>query len=197
MTSYTTTDGARLRRFHRPVEGAANLVAAARGYGQREALLRLGSDAMSSAIRPAAISASNWRWMNHAGRVRSPMLFGVKSLRAFPAETIDERLPLRPGLVDWFLDEASNNDSAYIDRESRTGPAPRQGCRYAGLRRYAAQHLRRLSGPLRRGRARFPGPPLLSASDRSVGDGGWRDNGAPGLRPEYGADHRPRPGEVS
>jgi pimeloyl-ACP methyl ester carboxylesterase len=73
--------------------------------------------------------------MNHAGRVRSLMLFGstpglknsqapswisrieAKGLRAFLAETIDERLPLDrvdPGLVDWFLDEASNNDPSYI-----------------------------------------------------------------------------------
>ncbi|HUC69955.1 MAG TPA: alpha/beta hydrolase [Stellaceae bacterium] len=73
--------------------------------------------------------------MNHGGRVRSLMLFGstpglknsqasswipqieAKGLRGFLAETIAERLPLDqvdPGLVEWFLDEAANNDAAFI-----------------------------------------------------------------------------------
>jgi pimeloyl-ACP methyl ester carboxylesterase len=75
--------------------------------------------------------------MNHGVRVRSLMLFGstpglrntqaaswiprieAQGLRGFLAETIDERLPLDrvdPRLVDWFLDEASNNDASYIAR---------------------------------------------------------------------------------
>ncbi|HEY3910571.1 MAG TPA: alpha/beta hydrolase [Stellaceae bacterium] len=75
--------------------------------------------------------------MNQAARVRSLMLFGstpglknsqapswipqieAKGLRAFLAETIADRLPLAevdPGLVEWFLDEAANNDPAYIAR---------------------------------------------------------------------------------
>jgi pimeloyl-ACP methyl ester carboxylesterase len=73
--------------------------------------------------------------MHHARRVRSLMLFGstpglklsqapswipriaARGLRGFLAETIAERLPLAevdPGLVEWFLDEAANNDPAYI-----------------------------------------------------------------------------------
>jgi 3-oxoadipate enol-lactonase len=73
--------------------------------------------------------------MNHGERVTSLMLFGstpglknsqapswipqieAKGLRGFLAETIAERLPLDqtdPGLVEWFLDEAANNDPAYI-----------------------------------------------------------------------------------
>ncbi len=73
--------------------------------------------------------------MNHGERVRSLMLFGstpglknsqapswipqieAKGLRGFLAETIADRLPLAevdPGLVEWFLDEAANNDPAYI-----------------------------------------------------------------------------------
>lgn len=75
--------------------------------------------------------------MHYPDRVRSLMLFGStpglkhsqalgwlprigeKGLRAFLAETIAERLPvdeIDPGLVDWFLDEAANNDPAYIAR---------------------------------------------------------------------------------
>ena len=75
--------------------------------------------------------------MDHGRRVRSLMLFGstpglknsqaaswipqieAKGLRRFLAETITERLPLDqvdPGLVEWFLDEAGNNDPAYIGR---------------------------------------------------------------------------------
>jgi 3-oxoadipate enol-lactonase len=75
--------------------------------------------------------------MNHAERVRSLMLFGStpglknsqapswipqieqKGLRGFLAETIAERLPLGevdPGLVEWFLDQAANNDPAYIGK---------------------------------------------------------------------------------
>jgi 3-oxoadipate enol-lactonase len=75
--------------------------------------------------------------MRHGGRVKSLMLFGstpglknsqalswipqiaAKGLRAFLAETIAARLPLNavdPGLVDWFLDEASKNDPAYIGK---------------------------------------------------------------------------------
>jgi len=73
--------------------------------------------------------------MNQGERVRSLMLFGstpglknsqapswipqiqAKGMRAFLAETIADRLPLDevdPGLVEWFLDEASKNDPAYI-----------------------------------------------------------------------------------
>ncbi len=73
--------------------------------------------------------------MHQGHRVRSLMLFGstpglkqsqapswipqieAKGLRAFLAETIADRLPLGevdPGLVEWFLDEAANNDPAYI-----------------------------------------------------------------------------------
>jgi pimeloyl-ACP methyl ester carboxylesterase len=75
--------------------------------------------------------------MHHASRVRSLMLFGstpglknsqapswiprieAKGLRGFLGETIAERLPLAevdPGLVEWFLDEAANNDPAYIGK---------------------------------------------------------------------------------
>jgi 3-oxoadipate enol-lactonase len=75
--------------------------------------------------------------MHHDNRVRSLMLFGstpglrnsqaqswipliaAKGLRGFLAETIAERLPLNkvdPGLVDWFLDEAAENDPAYIGK---------------------------------------------------------------------------------
>ena len=75
--------------------------------------------------------------MDHGRRARSLMLFGstpglknsqatswipqieAKGLRRFLAETIAERLPLDrvdPGLVEWFLDEAGNNDPAYIGR---------------------------------------------------------------------------------
>ena len=75
--------------------------------------------------------------MNHGERVRSLMLFGstpglkhsqapswipqiqAKGMRAFLAETIADRLPLDqvdPGLVEWFLDEAAKNDTAYIGR---------------------------------------------------------------------------------
>jgi 3-oxoadipate enol-lactonase len=75
--------------------------------------------------------------MNQPEHVRSLMLFGstpglkhsqapswipqiaAKGLRAFLAETIDDRLPLDkvdPGLVEWFLDEAAKNDPAYIGR---------------------------------------------------------------------------------
>ena len=41
-----------------------------------------------------------------------------KGLRGFLAETIRDRLPedADPGLVEWFLDEASKNDPAYIAR---------------------------------------------------------------------------------
>jgi pimeloyl-ACP methyl ester carboxylesterase len=69
-------------------------------------------------------------------RVRSLMLFGstpglknsqaaswipqiqAKGLRGFLAETIRDRLPANadPGLVEWFLDEATKNDPAYIGR---------------------------------------------------------------------------------
>ena len=73
--------------------------------------------------------------MNLPDRVRSLMLFGstpglkhsqapswipqiqAKGLRGFLAETIADRLPLDkvdPGLVEWFLDEATKNDPAYI-----------------------------------------------------------------------------------
>jgi len=40
----------------------------------------------------------------------------AKGLRAFLAETIADRLPedADPGLVQWFLDEAGNNNPAYI-----------------------------------------------------------------------------------
>jgi 3-oxoadipate enol-lactonase len=40
----------------------------------------------------------------------------AKGLRGFLAETIRDRLPADadPGLVNWFLDEASRNDPAYI-----------------------------------------------------------------------------------
>jgi 3-oxoadipate enol-lactonase len=75
--------------------------------------------------------------MNQGERVRSLMLFGstpglknsqapswipqieTKGLRAFLAETIADRLPLGqvdPGLVEWFLDEAAKNDTAYIGK---------------------------------------------------------------------------------
>jgi 3-oxoadipate enol-lactonase len=73
--------------------------------------------------------------MHHPARVRSLMLFGstpglknsqapnwipqieAKGLRRFLAETISERFLLNqvdPGLVEWFLDEAANNDPTYI-----------------------------------------------------------------------------------
>ena len=42
-----------------------------------------------------------------------------------------------------------------LDRELRALSPARQRCRNAGLRRRPAQHLRRLSRPLRRRRARF------------------------------------------
>jgi 3-oxoadipate enol-lactonase len=75
--------------------------------------------------------------IDHGERVRSLMLFAstpglrnsqalswlpqieAKGLRGFLAETITERLPLgdvAPALVDWFLDEAANNDPAYIGK---------------------------------------------------------------------------------
>jgi 3-oxoadipate enol-lactonase len=75
--------------------------------------------------------------MTEAERARSLMLFGstpglknsqapswipqiaAKGLRAFLAETIADRLPLDrvdPGLVTWFLNEAANNDPAYIGK---------------------------------------------------------------------------------
>ena len=75
--------------------------------------------------------------MHHHRRVKSLMLFGstpglklsqapswipriaARGLRGFLAETIAERLPLAevdPGLVQWFLDEAANNDPAYIGK---------------------------------------------------------------------------------
>ena len=75
--------------------------------------------------------------MNQGERVRSLMLFGstpglknsqapswiphieAKGMRAFLAETIADRLPVDqvdPGLVGWFLDEAANNDPAYIGK---------------------------------------------------------------------------------
>jgi 3-oxoadipate enol-lactonase len=75
--------------------------------------------------------------MNQGERVRSLMLFGstpglkhsqapswipqiqAKGMRAFLAETIQDRLPLDkvpPGLVEWFLDEAAKNDPAYIGK---------------------------------------------------------------------------------
>jgi 3-oxoadipate enol-lactonase len=75
--------------------------------------------------------------MNRGDRVKSLMLFGstpglrnsqapswipqieAKGLRGFLAETIAERLPLDavdPGLVDWFLDEASKNDPSFIGK---------------------------------------------------------------------------------
>jgi 3-oxoadipate enol-lactonase len=75
--------------------------------------------------------------MNQPERVSSLMLFGStpglknsqapswipqiqeNGLRAFLAETIADRLPLDqvdPGLVEWFLDEAANNDPAYIGK---------------------------------------------------------------------------------
>jgi 3-oxoadipate enol-lactonase len=42
----------------------------------------------------------------------------AKGLRGFLAETIRDRLPqdADPGLVEWFLDEAANNDAAYIGK---------------------------------------------------------------------------------
>ena len=72
--------------------------------------------------------------MTRPARVRSLALFGstpglknsqapswipqiqAKGLRAFLAETIADRLPedADPGLVQWFLDEAGNNNPAYI-----------------------------------------------------------------------------------
>jgi 3-oxoadipate enol-lactonase len=72
--------------------------------------------------------------MTNPSRVRSLALFGstpglknsqaaswipqiaAKGLRGFLAETISDRLPADadPGLVTWFLDEAGNNDPAYI-----------------------------------------------------------------------------------
>src|SRR6202045_5428095 len=72
--------------------------------------------------------------MTRPDRVRSLCLFGstpglknsqapswipqiqAKGLRTFLAETIRDRLPADadPGLVTWFLDEAGNNDPAYI-----------------------------------------------------------------------------------
>ncbi len=72
--------------------------------------------------------------MTRPERVRSLALFGstpglkqsqapswipqiqAKGLRGFLAETIRDRLPADadPGLVNWFLDEAGNNDPAYI-----------------------------------------------------------------------------------
>jgi pimeloyl-ACP methyl ester carboxylesterase len=74
--------------------------------------------------------------MTRPERVRSLALFGstpglknsqapswipqiqAKGLRGFLAETIGDRLPVDadPGLVAWFLDEAANNDPAYIGR---------------------------------------------------------------------------------
>ncbi|MBV9014511.1 MAG: alpha/beta hydrolase, partial [Alphaproteobacteria bacterium] len=74
--------------------------------------------------------------MSHPERVRSLCLFGstpglknsqapswipqiqAKGLRGFLAETIRDRLPedADPGLVNWFLDEASRNDPAYIGK---------------------------------------------------------------------------------
>jgi 3-oxoadipate enol-lactonase len=74
--------------------------------------------------------------MTRPERVRSLCLFGstpglknsqapswipqiaAKGLRGFLAEAIRDRLPAHadPGLVGWFLDEASNNDPAYIAR---------------------------------------------------------------------------------
>lgn len=43
---------------------------------------------------------------------------GEKGLRGFLAETIRDRLPADAdaGLVSWFLDEAANNDTAFIGR---------------------------------------------------------------------------------
>ena len=72
--------------------------------------------------------------MTRPARVRSLALFGstpglknsqapswipqiqAKGLRGFLAETIRDRLPADadPGLINWFLDEAGNNDPAYI-----------------------------------------------------------------------------------
>ena len=72
--------------------------------------------------------------MTRPARVKSLALFGstpglknsqapswipqiqAKGLRAFLAETIADRLPedADPGLVQWFLDEAGNNDPSYI-----------------------------------------------------------------------------------
>lgn len=74
--------------------------------------------------------------MTRPERVRSLCLFGstpglknsqapswipqiqAKGLRGFLAETIRDRLPedADPGLVSWFLDEAGNNDPAYIGK---------------------------------------------------------------------------------
>jgi len=72
--------------------------------------------------------------MTRPARVKSLALFGstpglknsqapswipqiqAKGLRAFLAETIADRLPedADPGLIQWFLDEAGNNDPGYI-----------------------------------------------------------------------------------
>src|SRR6185437_5617503 len=74
--------------------------------------------------------------MTQPARVRSLCLFGstpglknsqalswipqiqAKGLRGFLAETIRDRLPADadPGLVEWFLDEAAKNDTAYIGK---------------------------------------------------------------------------------
>jgi 3-oxoadipate enol-lactonase len=74
--------------------------------------------------------------MTRPARVRSLVLFGstpglrnsqapnwipqiqAKGLRGFLAETIRDRLPedADRGLVEWFLDEASRNDPAYIGK---------------------------------------------------------------------------------
>jgi 3-oxoadipate enol-lactonase len=42
----------------------------------------------------------------------------AKGIRGFLAETIRDRLPedANPGLVEWFLDEAANNDPAYLGK---------------------------------------------------------------------------------
>ena len=101
-----------------------------------ELLDRLGEPSVHIAGNSAGGYVAQNLAMRSPGRVRSLMLFGStpglkqsqahtwlprvakEGLRNFLAATIEDRFPAGhdPGHVEWFLDEAGKNDTAYIGR---------------------------------------------------------------------------------
>ncbi len=95
---------------HLGVESAHLVGNSAGGYlGQQMAMTR------PAQVKSLALFGSTPGLKNSQAPSWIPQI-QAKGLRGFLAETIRDRLPADadPGLINWFLDEAGNNDPAYI-----------------------------------------------------------------------------------
>jgi pimeloyl-ACP methyl ester carboxylesterase len=95
-------------RVHLAGSSAGAIVALKVAIDHPERLLTLGAFATTPGLKPSNIDAARWIAM-----------IGAQGLRGFLGETIADRFDVAtadPGLVQWFLDEASRTDVPFLAR---------------------------------------------------------------------------------